>query len=342
MSLIAWSNAAVKTPPQGALAADQHGPWIKQVEAQLATQLSGDAEVDTLAQAQALLVLAPAAKRLRPRFARLCADLVAGDLLTVTRAPWAAGVDADALRDGAVGVELVHAASLLHDDIVDNAQMRRGRPSANAAFGVATALLAGDRLLAEALGLFAPRALPQALATVKDMANAALLEVQLRGNARVTVEQCLSIADGKTAVLFGLAACVAGCATHGSADDIKRLVAAGRALGRAFQIVDDVDDLSRDSEERCNDLIERTPTLPIALARDVQQSIATLWRSPEVAREDAYACAEAMLAAGAGHRALDVARREVATLKDALSAYDDAAAYQSIVGVATALVRERA
>jgi geranylgeranyl pyrophosphate synthase len=235
-------------------------PWLAAFERRLAEALAGD---DALDEVMRHLALAPAAKRIRPRFARLCADL--------------AGADPAAIIDDAVAVELIHAASLLHDDVVDHAATRRGRPSANARFGDDRAVLAGDALLARALTLCSPAFVPHAAAAVDRMARAALLEVTLRGRADATPEQCLAIADGKTAALFSLAA------RAGSPD----LAAAGFALGRAFQIADDVHDLAvpnedagaaHPKEDPANDLVERTPTLPLALlSAALREELAALW-----------------------------------------------------------------
>jgi len=190
-----------------------------------------------LAEAQRHLVLAPAAKRVRPKFVIACGKLL--------------DVSADKLLESASAVELFHAASLLHDDIVDDAESRRERPSANALYGNHMAVLAGDQLLSNALRLLAsqPQAsliVAEAAKTLQAMTEAVALEAKLRGQAQTSTEEVIQIVDGKTGVLFGLSGYLAGIAA-GDVAAAERLSLAGRLAGRAFQIRDDIDDLDEDA-----------------------------------------------------------------------------------------------
>jgi octaprenyl-diphosphate synthase len=190
-----------------------------------------------LAQAERHLLGSTAAKRVRPRFLLAC-----GALLDVPPA---------LLEDLACAVELIHTATLLHDDIVDGATERRKLPSVNKAFGVEVAVLAGDGLLGQALLLFAdsPRpgeAVKVAAQTVSVMAEAVVLEIELHDDANATADEMLSIADGKTGALFALCGYLAGLAANDLAA-AERLAHVGRLMGRVFQIKDDIDDLEEDT-----------------------------------------------------------------------------------------------
>lgn len=302
--------------------------WLSRVEERLAEVVS---TADVLAQAQQHLVQAPMAKRLRPRAVALFAEIV--------------GVSSDpsdaALVDDAVGVELIHTASLLHDDVVDHARARRGRPSANALFSDGVAVLAGDELLAKALRLFSPGALPAAIDAVAAMAQAALLEVQIRGRADATPEQCMRIMDGKTAALFSLCGHIAGC--RADADSARRMARAGRALGRAFQIKDDVDDLVRDDAERGNDIRERTPTLPLTLLAEtdgaLSRELAVAWRALELGEGVPHidTLVERVAHSGGPARALAVGAEEVRILEDLLAPSAHTVAHAAIMTVARGL-----
>ncbi|GAA3541269.1 family 2 encapsulin nanocompartment cargo protein polyprenyl transferase [Nonomuraea rosea] len=171
-------------------------------------------------------------KSVRPAIAVLSAEAVGGP--------------AEAAVPGAVAVELVHAFSLAHDDIIDNDELRRHREALWKAYGVGPALLAGDALLALAVSRLAER--PEAMKYL----SAALIELvqgqtadmafenrPWTGPAQVTVDEYTEMAAGKTGGLLGAAA-AAGVALGGAPELADRMWAMGRDLGVAFQIVDDM------------------------------------------------------------------------------------------------------
>jgi octaprenyl-diphosphate synthase len=187
-----------------------------------------------LEQATAPLVCATKAKRARARLLFAFAEL--------------AHVDTDVAIECARAVELIHAASLLHDDVVDEADERRGLPSANALFGNAAAVLAGDHVLATALLAlkFDLRRMSAAVDVVERMSRAAVREIEIR-DSDAGERELIEVAQGKTAALFGL------CGTLVSLDD-DRYRRAGEALGLAFQIADDLADVDEDRRERSRTL----------------------------------------------------------------------------------------
>ena len=175
------------------------------------------------------------------------------------------------VRDIAVAAELVHLATLLHDDVVDDGQERRGRTTPRRIWGNAGSVLAGDLLLTHALertAVAAPRAvLADLFATLRHLVDGEI--VQLRG--RTCLEPCeevyFRIVRDKTASLFAWAA-RAGAATAGAPPDaVKALGEFGARLGVAFQLVDDV--LDYDGDPRATgktllaDLLEGKLTLPL-------------------------------------------------------------------------------
>jgi len=194
--------------------------------------------------AQRHLLDAPKAKRVRPKFMLTCGRLL--------------GVPDEELLESAVAVELMHTGSLIHDDLIDEADERRGRPSVNRLYGNTMALLAGDGLLSRAVlslsgvknGAEATR---EAAKTFIELTEAVAVEAELT-LADATPEGVIRIADAKTGALFGLCGFLAGLA----AEDLEaavRLESAGRLAGRAFQIRDDIDDLTED-------VANGVPTLP--------------------------------------------------------------------------------
>ena len=170
--------------------------------------------------------------------------------------------------------ELIHAASLAHDDVIDDAVLRRGRPSLRAVAGNRTAVLVGDLVFSAAWSR-AVRELPAAvvglLATAMTrMAGAEMREDGLLWNPETEWTSCLRIIDGKTAALFASSA--AGVAALGGVSDkgVAALEACGQGIGRAFQILDDVQDYvplrSGWGKERLKDMKEGIVTLPLAVA----------------------------------------------------------------------------
>jgi len=203
------------------------------------TLLTEKLDDDVLAEAKQYILNLPTSKRVRPRFLFAC-----GQLLDVPKSK---------LIDLSCAVELMHTASLLHDDIVDQASVRRSSPSVNAKFGDDIALLAGDQLFASAILLLsdtdnAKDNLKAAAQTIFDMSGAAALEAS-RDDTKLTHEQLLSVVDGKTGSLFALCGRLAGLAIN---DNIAadRLAAVGDLIGRTFQINDDVDDIQEDMNSK--------------------------------------------------------------------------------------------
>jgi geranylgeranyl pyrophosphate synthase len=192
--------------------------------------------------------LAAGGKRLRPLLAFLCAPPGAAP-------PVAAGV----------AVELVHMATLVHDDLVDGAKLRRGRAAAWAAHGAGAARASGDYLFARAFAELAAEGDVGAVATLADaclcLARGEAMQRRQLHDPSTTVEAYLERCSLKTGKLFE-AACALGSS--------GRLTGFGLNLGIAFQIADDILDCSGDTIETGKvagtDLREGTPTLPLLLA----------------------------------------------------------------------------
>ena len=198
-------------------------------------------------------------KRVRPALVLLCSR---------------AGESGRAATDLAAGaIELVHLATLYHDDVIDRTPTRRGVPTVHSKWGVEVAVLAGDYLFARgcSLGAQAGGEVPGVLAgAIAKVCEGQIVETASLGNAGRTVDEYLNTIGLKTAALFG-AACELGAATA-DADDVARatLVEYGENLGLAFQIVDDLLDLIGDPEVTGKvpgtDLREGVFTLPVLLA----------------------------------------------------------------------------
>jgi len=154
----------------------------------------------------------------------------------------AAGAPQEHLVEVAVAAELIHSASLLHDDVVDTGMFRRGRPTVNARWGNTVAVMSGDLLLSTALGRLKrmdPRVMHEAVATVVDMTRSAIVEVESRGDLGLPPDRLRFIHEGKTGSLFGWSGAAAAILA-GNDDAAQRFSMFGRRLGIAFQIADDI------------------------------------------------------------------------------------------------------
>ncbi len=181
--------------------------------------------------------------------------------------------DAEVVLNLAVSLELVHTASLVHDDIVDRADLRRNVPTVNARWGDDTALIVGDYLFAKAYALAAVLPKPEVIAivaqTVFALCDGELNEVTME-RTLPSEETYLERIELKTASLY--AACCQGAAllTEAEPEHVAALGAFGTNLGLAFQITDDVLDLVGDEDHFGKmvgrDLAEGMPTLPMIYA----------------------------------------------------------------------------
>lgn len=146
----------------------------------------------------------------------------------------------------AAGIELIHMATILHDDIIDNSDLRRKQESANKKFGINPTLLTGDFLLVRAFGLCGQ--LPKEIVAATETACVALTEGEILETAlyqeKHDLESVIRIARKKTAALFSLATFSAGFISGASKEKCQYLFDFGENLGIAFQILDDILDVS--------------------------------------------------------------------------------------------------
>ena len=202
-------------------------------------------------------------KRLRPAFVIAAALALDPD-----------GAAADAVTDemvrGGVAVELVHLGSLYHDDVMDDAETRRGIEAVNHRWGNLKAILAGDFLLAKASELAASLGTEVAAllaATIGRLCEGQVRELQLIYDRSRTESQYFLAIQGKTAELYATSCRIGGLVAGAGAETLDRLTGFGLAYGMAFQIVDDVLDLVASDEElgkpSGNDLREGVYTLPV-------------------------------------------------------------------------------
>ena len=269
-------------------------------------------------------LLSAGGKRLRPLLAVLVGRAAQADMEQAVAAGCAA--------------ELIHTATLFHDDVVDNGDVRRGRPAARMIYGNGVAVLVGDFCLARGLDLVASTgsiAMVRSLAaTVTEMAEGEVAQLEGAGDPDATIPTYLRVVDRKTASLMAWCARVGGVLPDRFDLVLGRF---GRALGRAFQIVDDILDCATDEgttgKSGGRDLQEGKLTLPVLLAceanPDLRAHIRKALGEQGIPADDARAILTTVRAAGgverARRRALAFAEEAVAELsKLPASPYRDA------------------
>ncbi len=205
-------------------------------------------------------MLAAGGKRLRPRITLLAAECCGGNALEHLHL--------------AAYMELIHVATLIHDDVVDNAATRRGVNATAVDYGNRVSVLAGDYLFAwifKNVTLNYPHPVPNVLsATLADICDGEVLQLQALGNLDLPLETYVEVARKKTASLFAASAQCGAIMGGGRERDIAALRDFGEAFGVAFQMKDDLLDMIADERSlgkpAGNDLTERKMTIPLIAA----------------------------------------------------------------------------
>ncbi|MBI4518869.1 MAG: polyprenyl synthetase family protein [Deltaproteobacteria bacterium] len=198
--------------------------------------------------------------------------------------------------DAAAALELIHSATLLHDDIIDGSEIRRGNDSALRKYGLADTLVAGDFLFCRAFQLcarFDEKVISWAAEACVALTEGEIMQARFRHNPSVTFADYLEIINRKTASLFQQGARTG--AHLGGADEVvvTGMAECGFAVGIAFQMVDDLLDVAG-TEERIGkpvgiDLRDGNPSLPVVLAMRSDHELRRLFQKPEPTAADVSA-----------------------------------------------------
>jgi octaprenyl-diphosphate synthase len=255
---------------------------------------------------------------------------------------------------GAASVELVHCATLIHDDVIDEATERRRRSTVNARWGADLSILAGDRLFAQALALLASVATPEQLGlvtrAVSETCEGEMLQL-IAADAEPPLDEgrYLAIIGKKTGALCG-GACALGAGLSAQPEDVvKAFDAFGRALGVAFQIVDDCLDIRGDEEvvgkTLGTDITGGRATLPLIYARehapaDARRHLDQTLQGP-VSTEDRGHLAALLRETGAFDYCDHAARTHVQNALAKLDVVEDEAARRPLEALAEFVIRRR-
>ncbi len=258
-----------------------------------------------------------------------------------------------AARDLAIAVELIHSATLLHDDVVDLGDQRRGKPAARTVWGNAASIFAGDWLLVHALQRVqragVPGMLDRTLSTIDEMIIAESVQLENRGRINASRADYFHVVEGKTAALFRWAMRAGGTAAELDEDQCAALERYGLHLGVAFQTIDDLLDFAGDAsvtgKALFTDLREGKMTYPLILALERDPGLAPVLEDI-IARPDgeptpdsqAHRVVSALKTTGALDDCLAFAQSRAAEAIACLSAFDDGPGCDALRTVAEATV----
>ncbi|MFP4614406.1 MAG: polyprenyl synthetase family protein [Thiohalorhabdus sp.] len=231
-------------------------------------------------------------------------------------------------------IEFIHTATLMHDDVVDDAEQRRTRPTANALWGAQAPVLVGDFLFARSFEAMVSdgdmRVLEILSGATRELAEGEVLQLANMHDPEVDEASYLRVVTAKTAVLFEAAARIAAVVSGRPAEEEERIAAYGHHLGVAFQLIDDCLDYSATAEawgkQLGNDLEEGKPTLPTihALAHADHQGRNAIRRALE---EEGVALLDPVRTAiertGALEYTVQSARERIETAKESLAGLPD-------------------
>ena len=307
-------------------------PDMARVNTVIQTKLASDvALINQLSH----YIIGAGGKRFRPMVLMLATQALGGT------SPWAAQM--------AAVVELIHTATLLHDDVVDESTLRRGRDTANALFGNAASVLTGDFLYSRAFEMMVEVQEPRVMAILAQATNriaeGEVLQLMNMGDADVDEGRYVDVIIRKTATLFAAATQLAAVLEGQSEEMEEALTAYGLHLGTAFQLIDDVLDYNGDEAHTGkhvgDDLAEGKPTLPliIAMQRGDEATVAMIRRAiTEQDASDIQAICAAIEHTGALAYTAHRAQAEADRAKQAIAAVPDSPFKEALLALADAAV----
>lgn len=250
-------------------------------------------------------LLISSGKMLRPRMVYLTASLCPHD--------------ADLLRDMAVAIELIHMASLVHDDVIDRSQMRRGRDSLNKLWGNQRSVLTGDYLFATAFNLInehdCREVMENVTSTIQIMCSGEIKQLAMLFDTDISEADYYDKSYRKTACLFASSCKVGALSANMPAKEVSILEQFGLYLGYAYQIIDDVLDFVSESsllgKPAGNDLLQGNITLPVILAMQDKEKgswLKHLIQSKSLTAEKIPLIVEILLETGAIYRSVEASR----------------------------------
>ena len=245
-------------------------------------------------------------------------------------------------------VELIHIASLLHDDVIDQAQLRRGRPSANAQWSNTTAILLGDFLLSRGFMLAASSACDGATTllgrTAETLCVGELKQNLFKGCFELDEDGYFCLIEAKTAALFQCSCQLAAMASGASRQQQEALGEFGRRLGLTFQIADDLRDIlsseTREGKTLGTDLLQEKFTLPVIHWINQDEGLKQSRIQLITTAETPEPVIEQMQLSGSVDYATDYAKSQVCRAKEQLALFDQSPVKKALLAFCDTLLAD--
>ncbi len=248
-------------------------------------------------------------------------------------------------------VEFIHTATLLHDDVVDSADLRRGKPSVNAVWGNPTSVLVGDYLLAKSFNIAVNdgdmKILELLSNTTTRIAEGEILQLLNHGDMDITEDDYIQVISDKTAVLIATSCSIAAILGGATAEEEKAIESYGMNLGIAFQLTDDCLDYSASTGELGkaigNDLREGKVTMPLIEAyrnatKSERDSIKNTVEAKEVSGQDLSVVFDIIEKYSGIEYSKVRAKSYVEKAKESLNVFSDSAEKSALVSVAGSVI----
>ena len=254
------------------------------------------------------------------------------------------GEDITDMVDLSVALELIHTATLLHDDIIDSNDTRRGQDAAPVRFGIADTLVTGDFLFSRAFevcGRFEERIVTWAADACVQLTEGEIMQGRFRRNPAATEADYIQILDRKTASLFGVGARIASYLATGDEALVSRMAACGLEIGRAFQMIDDVLDVTGDAgkigKQVGTDLRDGNPSLPIVWGLELE-AVAHAFGTEDCTDADVDRALAALVDSGVPERVRELAVEHAKRAADTVQALPDTRYRPAMLGLVEDLV----
>ena len=283
-------------------------------------------------------------KRLRPVMAMTAAEAVGGDEAAVRAIPFG------------ICLEMVHNFTLVHDDIMDDDDLRRGQVSVHKEYGLATAINAGDALFARSFEVLlktevddatARRLVGMVATMVREIGEGQQEDMEMEGGKDITVERYMAMIEKKTARMFQAAASGGVLIAGGTDEQAAAMDEYGRCIGVGFQIWDDLLDLTADEKDLGkpvgSDVIEGKRTVIVLHflenADEAQKEVFRgAFENKDATPEDLKAAVEALKEAGSIARATEMAQGYADTAREKLTVLPEGAARDALEGMVEFMV----
>lgn len=312
-------------------------PDLERIEAEIERQLTSSVPLISVV---ARYIMGSGGKRLRPLLMILSARLC--------------GYSGNNDAPLSVVFELIHAATLLHDDVVDHAEFRRSKPAANTLWGNPAVVLVGDFLYSKAIlmtvGYQSIRILEVISNATTRMSEGEVLQLVYSDNLEIDEKEYLEVIDRKTAALIS-AACQIGAIFAGAdAQQEEALQRYGHNLGIAFQLIDDTLDYMGDAKELGkpvgNDIQEGKATLPLICALQNgppadRKKLKAIFSSEQIPAEDFNEVREAVIRAGGIEYTQKLAMQHVQQAKEALDIFPEHPTKKILTDIANYVIFRR-